>query len=585
MGKGSIPRLRLWLVIAVILSAFGGGIGRLYYLHIHDVERLERIVASNRSRSEILYSRRGNIIDAQGNLLATTQLVREVGVDPQHTQPADISKLPELAALLQIPLIEIQPYFTDASGWRRKSVRWKKLARGVDEDTHKKIMALKIKGVYGNRTFERIYPARSLAAHVLGFINRDNLPVMGVERDMDFYLRGQNGWRESERDGHRREIAHFRSREVAPTDGLNVELTLDQMIQNIIEEELQSIVAEYQPESASIIVSDPSTGYILGLANFPTFDPNLFLKFDVATHRNRAITDTFEPGSAFKIVPISAALNERLVSPDDTYDCTINEVSYNGRRLRLPRDHRPFGVLSIRDIVIRSSNRGAAYIGTLLGAQRLYDYCKNFGFGAPTGYGSNAEVSGVLHPIKKWDGLTVTRLPIGHAVSATPFQLHYAMSVIANRGVLMQPRIVRRVFKRDQETIITFKPIPRRRVITTRVAETMTQLLRGVVGSEGTARAANLPEFAIAGKTGTTQKLVEGRYSSEHHIASFVGFFPANRPEILITVVVNEPQNEGVGYAGFVAAPAFRRVAKQVIQYRGIQPENEQKRAFVFKGL
>ncbi len=583
MIKGFVSSFRLGLLTLGILAGFGILIWRLYHLHIQEHERLVRIVENNRSRSEVIHSRRGNIVDAQGNLLATNRSTIEVGVDPQSLDLADWDKLPELADLLDIPLEQALQAFQQ-KGKSVRLIRWVKLAGGVDEQVYEKILALKIKGVYGNRKFERVYPGETLAAHVLGFLNKESTAVMGIERYMDFYLRGQNGWRESERDGRLREMAHFRSREVAPTDGLNIELTLDQMIQNIIEQELQELTAEYRPKSATIIVSEPATGCLLGLANYPTFNPNAFWKFDVANHRNRAVTDTFEPGSTFKIIPASAALNEALVKPDDQFDCSVNKLPYGKRLVRLPRDAHEFGVLSVREIVSRSSNRGAAHLGILLGSERLYSYCKNFGFGEPTGYEASGEVGGILHATKDWDGVTITRLPIGHAVSVTPLQIHYAMSVIANRGVLMRPQLVRRVFDREAGTILNFKPTPRRRVISTRTAEIMAQLLMRVVDPKGTAQRANIEGFQVAGKTGTSQKIVDGGYSSRHHVASFVGFLPANRPQIVITVVVDDPQCEGIGYGGRVAAPAFRKVAEQIIQYKGIQPVNETENTLVWEG-
>ena len=583
MIKAFVSSFRLGVLTFFILIGFGVLTVRLYHLHILEHDRLAEIVENNRNRSEVIHSRRGNIVDVQGNLLATSHSSIEVGVDPEFLDTDDKSKFPELASLLDIPLEKLELAFqpTIQSG---RPVRWRKLADGVDELVYEKILALNIRGIYGNRTFDRVYPGETLAAHVLGFVNKEDTAVMGIERAMDFYLRGQNGWRESERDGRLREIAHFRSREVAATDGLDVELSLDQMIQNIIEQELQVLAEMYRPKSATIIVSEPATGYLLGLANYPTFNPNNFWEFDIASHRNRAVTDTFEPGSTFKIIPASAALNESLVTPDDQFDCSLNKLSYGERVVRLPKDIHDFGLLSVREIVSQSSNRGAAQLGMLLGSKRLYNYSRDFGFGAPTGYEASGEVGGVLHPINNWDGLTITRLPIGHAVSATPLQVHYAMSVVANRGILMQPQFVRRVFDRDTGTVLNFKPVPRRRVLSNRTAQIMAQMLRRVVDPEGTAQRADIPGFQVAGKTGTTQKIIEGSYSNDHHVASFVGFLPANRPQVVITVIVDDPKSDGVGYGGQIAAPFFRNVAEQIIKYKGIQPIDETENTLVWEG-
>jgi cell division protein FtsI/penicillin-binding protein 2 len=410
---------------------------------------------------------------------------------------------------------------------------------------------------------------------VLGYVNHEETPVTGVERFFDYYLRGQDGWRETERDGRRRELAQFRAREVAPADGLNVALSVDLMVQHIVEQEVARLAAEYNPESVSVIVSEPSTGAVMAMANYPTYDPNEFYntnKYPIDSQRNRALTDLIEPGSTFKIVPAAAALNEGIVAPEDIFQTGVERVSYKGRSLKLPSDHHTYDSLSMHDIVVKSSNRGAAHLGLILGENRLHDYAEAFGFGEKTGFDLGGEVSGTLHSVKNWDGLTITRLPMGHAVSATPMQIHGAMSVIANKGVLMEPLIAERVFDAVGNDIVHFSPKAKRRVVSTEVAQTVADMLVDVVGKDGTARKAAIDNYSVAGKTGTTQKIVNGKYSRQHHVASFSGFFPANNPALVITVVVDEPQLKGVGYGGSVSAPAFRNIAEACIAYLGIRP-------------
>ncbi|HKK17422.1 MAG TPA: penicillin-binding protein 2, partial [Opitutales bacterium] len=406
-------------------------------------------------------------------------------------------------------------------------------------------------------------------------VNKEETAVTGVERYFDYYLRGQDGWRESERDGRRREMARFRDREVEPSDGLNVELTIDQMVQHIVETEIARVAREYEPEGISVIVSQPSTGAILAMANYPTYDPNEFYdtrKYPISSQRNRALTDAFEPGSTFKIVPAAAVLNEGIVDPSDVFQTGHARVSYKGRTLRLPSDHHHYDSLSMHEVVVKSSNRGAAHLGLLLGEHRLHDYAAAFGFGEKTGCDLGGEIPGTLHQVNAWDGLTITRLPMGHAVSATPMQVHSAMSVIANDGILMEPMLSKRIFDRSGGDVIRFSPKAKRRVISADVADVISQMLADVVGENGTARRAAIENYAVAGKTGTTQKIVDGRYSNQHHVASFSGFFPADRPQLVITVVVDEPKLAGVGYGGSVAAPAFRNIAEACIAYLGIRP-------------
>ena len=580
MRRTFISSFRFLLVITLVVLGFGGLLGRLFYLHVIDQERLAEITQRSRSKFEQINADRGDIVDVRGNVLATTRAVVEVGVDPQMFCEEDVSKLENLAQLIRVPLPTIQEkiatkYYKskDPKGKEVSLVRWRELADNVSGSVYEKIKALKIKGVYGNVKYERLYPSGALASHVLGFVNKEDDAVMGVEQTMDFYLRGQHGWRESEKDGRRKELAQFRGREVNPTPGLNIELSLDSMVQDIIEKEIRALVEKYNPKGISVLVSEPTTGYILGLANYPSFNPNNFWKYPVDWHRNRAVTDVYEPGSTFKVVPISGVLNEKLVTLDDEIDCSQSRVEYEGRWVSLPKDHKRFEILSVHDVISRSSNRGVAHLGMILGKNGLYDYAKAFGFGERTGLGIPGEAAGMLHKVSRWDGLTISRMPMGHAISATPLQAHYATSVIANEGILMYPQLVKRVFDQDGDTLVDFHPRAKRRVLDAEVAETVAGLLDDTSSSRGTGKRAEIQGFAVAGKSGTSQKIINGKYSQHHHVASFSGFFPADEPRVVITVVVDEPQLKGTGWGGLVAAPSFKNIAKELIQYLGIQSE------------
>ena len=581
MSKAFVSTARAALVSSAVAFAFCVLIGRLFYLHVWEQEALLEHVESNRRMVQIIEARRGNVVDNRGNLLATTHTRIDLGVDPQSVRETDREKFTELASLIDQPLekviraIETKTRKGSDHAQAVSLIKWAYLAKGLDEDTYDKVRELGIKGVYGNRKYSRTYPSGKLAAHVLGYVNHEETPVTGVERFFDYYLRGQDGWRETERDGRRRELAQFRAREVAPADGLNVALSVDLMVQHIVEQEVARLAAEYNPESVSVIVSEPSTGAVMAMANYPTYDPNEFYntkKYPIDSQRNRALTDLIEPGSTFKIVPAAAALNEEIVAPEDIFETGVERVSYKGRSLKLPSDHHTYDSLSMHDIVVKSSNRGAAHLGLILGENRLHDYAEAFGFGEKTGFDLGGEVSGTLHSVKNWDGLTITRLPMGHAVSATPMQIHGAMSVMANKGVLMEPLIAERVFDAAGNNIVRFSPKAKRRVVSTEVAQTVADMLVDVVGKDGTARKAAIDNYSVAGKTGTTQKIVNGKYSRQHHVASFSGFFPANKPALVITVVVDEPQLKGVGYGGSVSAPAFRNIAEACIAYLGIRP-------------
>ncbi len=569
--------VRLGILCACVVAAFAGIGTRLVLLQVVERDALVAEVERARKRVQVLSAQRGVIKDRNGNLLAANRSFIEVGVDPQIVRLEDEVKLPELARLLGLPREAVLAAFNrktamDDEGREVRTIRWARLVESVDEATYEAVLRLGIKGVYGNRQFRRAYPMGSLASHVVGFVNREGVAAMGVERHLDFYLRGQDGWRESERDGLRRELAQFRSREIPPTDGFSVILSLDSVVQDVIERELREIVARFNPVGATILVSDARDGFILGLANHPTFDLNNFNKADLASQRNIAVTDIFEPGSTFKIVAAAAALNEGLVTSGTRFDCTRDAIPFRGRTLRLPRDSHDNGVLTVAEIVAKSSNRGAAHLGVLLGEDRLHRYSAAFGFGQPSGYALGGEVAGMLHPVSAWDGLTISRLPMGHAIGVTPVQIHYAMSAIASGGVLMRPQVVRRIVDREGAAVLEFTPKERRRVIRPEVAREMARLLEGVVGPGGTATRAAIPGFEVAGKTGTTQKIVDGRYSSSHHVGSFIGFFPAGDPRLVISVIIDDARLRGTAYGSTVAAPSFRTVAEQLIQYLGISP-------------
>ena len=578
-----ISPIRFYLVFVSIIFAFSFIGVRLYFLQVLKSEKYTEFAQGARKNFISVESRRGDIVDKKGNLLATTRSVVTVGIDPYTIDEEEDWKYPDLAKLLDIPVEKINRAAalkirtSKEGGSKISKVRWVKLKDEVDEATYRKIQFLRVKGVYGNFKHSRIYPNRNLASHLLGFVNKEGIAAMGVERLANYYLQGQDGWKESEKDGRRREMPQYRSFEIQEQAGLNVELSIDRIVQEIVETQLLKIVEEYEPLSASVIVGDPKNGSILALANVPDFDPNRFNHYELSDQRNRAVSDLYEPGSTFKVVPVGAALNENLVTGSDLIDCSVSTYRNGSRNLRLPSDHHPLGKISVHEVVQKSSNRGAAQLGIKLGAKRLYDYCRLFGFGQRTDFGMGGERQGTLHHPSKWDGLTITRLPMGHSVSVTPMQIHMAVSAVANEGVLMKPRFINRVFDERGKTVVVFDPKPVRRVLDINVAKNLTNMLVDVVSNEGTARQAVIDGFRIAGKTGTTQKIIDGKYSNRHHVASFAGYFPAENPSIMITIVVDEPKmSKGrLGYGGSVAGPAFREIGQTNNKLYGNKADSE----------
>jgi len=590
MSKGFASNYRMVLLATGIFLCFGGIGARLVWLHVLERDDLLKYLEQARRSFVVENARRGSIRAARGEILATSRTLMDVGLDPHMLRAEDEPRWPDLARLLGIKEDEIRAAAarrtleaSDDDGPDARPVQWVKLAEGVDETVYEGDLArhipgvkdLKIRGVYGNRVYRRFYPQNSLAAHVIGYVNREEVPAEGVEHYMDFFLRGRNGWRESERDGRRQELAQFRTREVPAVDGYDVVLSIDTYVQHLVENELQKIAEEYSPAKATIIVSDARTGFVLGLANYPTFNLNEYNKAPIDALRNFAVADVFEPGSTFKIVAASAALNEGLVTPGSAFDCGLTEIEYHNRHLRLPREDHPFHELTVAEIISHSSNRGAAQLAMLLGDQRFFNYVRAFGFGQKTGFPFGGEVDGLLDPPKRWDGLTITRMPMGQSIAATPMQIHCAMGTIANGGILMEPQLFREVRDEHDALVFSFADQPRRRVISERTAQTMARLLEGVASTEGTAVEAAIPHFEVAGKTGTSQKVIDGKYSTTHHVASFVGFFPASRPRVVISVIVDDADahcRNGVAYGHAVAAPSFRHIAEQLIQYLDIKP-------------
>jgi len=581
-------RLPFRALVCLVSVGFGVLLWKLVQLHAIDGPRLRARALETRREVTERPSRRGEIRDRQGNLLAASDTVWDVGLDPQCLLPEDRARVAEVARVLGIPPLAVLGAMDERSRWRetpaadgsRQAVRWIVLAKQVDETRKRAVEALRIKAIYCQEKFQRTYPQGQLAAHLIGYINQEGFPMSGVERSLDDLLRGQDGWIESERDGRRREVVARRLRDVPAVDGQTIELTIDSVIQSACEEALAKVAADYRPKGAVAIVSEPRTGRILALACWPTFDLNRFWDRKAApmdSQRNRALADIYEPGSVFKIVTISGALQAGLVTPDSLFDCSAETVPYRGRMVPMPADSHRMGTAPVRQIVWESSNRGTVQVGMRyaesLGEDRYFELIRGFGFGAETGLAcSGGEVRGLLLSPARWDGLTVSRVPMGHSVSVTPMQMHMAMSAIAADGLLMRPLIVGRVLNADGSTSLEYPPRVRGRAVSVSAARQLAELLRGVCSKEGTAPAAEIDGYDVAGKTGTTQKLIDGHYSTTRHVASFSGFFPAGDPRVAITVVIDEPNMPGVAYGGKVSAPVFRQLAERCIRRLEIPP-------------
>ena len=587
MSKGFASNYRIVVLASLVLLCFGGLGARLVWLHVIDREELLAMVEKARREVTIQKARRGDILDNKGNILATSRSLIDLGVDPQLLRKSDEKKWPQLAAQIGMPLFELEKVLQarmrpEGPDGGERPVEWASLSDQISESTYADIVKLGIAGVYGNRVYRRDYPHNELAAHVIGYVNREEQPVTGIESYLDFYLHGQNGWVETEKDGRQVELAQFRTREVPASDGYSVSLSIDAIVQHIAEAEVQDIVAKFHPQKVTIIVGIPRTGEIRALANYPTFNLNEYNKVpkdEQRSLRNVAVSDMYEPGSVFKIVAASGALNEGIVTPATTFDCSLDELMVNGVMRKLPGEDTGEHFsreTTVADIIALSSNKGAAQLGVLLGDRRFYNYARAFGFGRVTGFPAGGETRGLLVPPEKWDGLTITRMPIGQGgIAATPLQMHQAMGVIASGGVLLRPQLIEQIRDASGAVVYNFGRAEVRRVISANTAHIMAGILSRVTQADGTGKMAAIPGYDVAGKTGTAEKLVNGQYSRVHHVGSFIGFFPARDPQVAISVIVDDADESFMGkvaHGALVAGPAFKHIGEQLIPYLDIQP-------------
>ena len=427
--------------------------------------------------------------------------------------------------------------------------------------------ALEMRGVYFEKESKRFYPNRELAAHVLGYVGMDDEGLSGLEFAYQKKIGGSPGRVLLRSDARQRS---FSSVEKPPDAGEDLVLTIDQTLQYIAEQELAAQVKQSNALGGTVIVMEPHSGDIFAMASYPAFNPNHYAKYSPEHWRNRAILSIYEPGSTFKIFTAATALEERLARPDDLIDCMNGAIVVGKHRIR---DHKPYGVLPVREVVAFSSNVGAVQLGFRIGKERFEKYIRSFGFGTPTAVDLPGEAKGLLRPSSQWPTVTLANIAMGQGIGVTPMQLVTAVSAIANGGYRVKPRIVQRT-RSGAVAKVSFGPeAARSRILSGRTASELTEMLTGVV-KRGTGKSSQLEGFSAAGKTGTAQKIdPSGRYSHSRFIASFVGFAPAERPALAMVVTIDEPR--GHYYGGEVAAPVFRNIAEQALRYLAISPDQE----------
>jgi cell division protein FtsI (penicillin-binding protein 3) len=554
----------LFAIIMIALLWMGLGV-RLAYLHLGPNDNLRARIEKIRTVEQELTVGRGRILDVHNNILALDLAVKDVCVDPKTIISNGHLRVvgAHLARMLQL-----DPALVFAK-LNRPTRRYECVKKFVPEDTAKLIEKMQLKGVFMRDTTTRYYPHGSMMCHVLGFSNVEGVGSAGLEQKLNFYLRGRSGFRISEKDGHRRELYTHRRLEINPQEGCDIYTTIDQNIQYIVEKALDAAMVEHSAKGAWAIVERIQTGEILAMACRPAYDLNQYRTTTPNEMLNRSIGYVYEPGSTFKVAVIAAALNEGTINPDQIFNCENGNWIFQGRALH---DFHPYGMLSVADIIKKSSNIGAAKIAITIGESRLEKYLRAFGFGKPTGIDLPGEEGGILRDRSKWTSLSISRIAMGHEVGVTSLQMLNMLCSIANNGFLMKPMVVQRVVDAEGRTVASFSPEVVSHPVREETAQTMQKLLARVTEQGGTGTRAQVEGFKVGGKTGTAQKAVAGGYSHDRNVASFVGFIPADSPELGIIVVVDEPQPLHTG--GVVSAPIFRDIASQVVKYLDIPPND-----------
>ena len=542
----------LFLVVAV----------RAFQLQILQGEKLKRLGERQHLKEWIVLPKRGTILDRAGEPLALSLEVQSVYARPRRIkEPETVAR--SLARALGVSQVELQQKLK-----AEKPFVW--LKRQIGPKEAERIRALNIEGVGMSFEPNRYYPQGQLAGQVVGFVSRDSQGLEGVELHYDNYIRGESGSPVIERDALGRRVLAQGVEEIQIPPGADIHLTIDTSIQHLAEKQLEAAATKYRAKAGIAVVVEPFSGEILALANYPFFDPNNFARQSSQQWRNRAVADSFEPGSTFKTVLAAAALDEGVVGKEDLFYCEFGKYPFAGRTIH---DTHEYGWLPFYKIIQYSSNIGVTKVAEKLKKDRYFKYIDRFGFGRPTGIDMPGEASGMVRSPDSWSSIDLATHAFGQGIAVTPMQLVMAYGAIANGGFLMRPFVVRRVVAPDGEVLVANQSHVVRRVVSEKSARLLTSILKGVVSDGGTGPMAGVEGFEVAGKTGTAQKpdLTHGGYSAKKRVASFVGFVPADDPRLVLLIIVDEP--EGNVYGGVVAAPAFRDIARGALRHLGIVPD------------
>jgi cell division protein FtsI (penicillin-binding protein 3) len=546
-------------VTLALMACWAGGIeARLVYLQV--IDRADLVDRAERQQMHSIPSaaKRGDILDRNGHVLATS-----VDADTIYAVPSAVGDERDTIARICRALGDCTAKEQqDLVERLQKQRNFAYIRRQVAPEQARRVRELNLDGIDFMKESRRYYPSQELAGHVVGFVGLDNRGLAGIESAYNTQIRGKDGKILFHADARR----HVFSRsERPPTAGSTIELTIDQYIQHIAERELAAGVLENRALGGTALVLNPHTGEILAMANVPTFDPNQYREATETARRNRAVMDLYEPGSTFKSVTVSAALENKIMPVTTMIETGGGQIRIGSR---VVHDTHDYGTLSMMDVIVHSSNVGAIKIGFRLGTDLLSEFVEKFGFGHPVSPDFPNESPGIVWDRAKWTESALASVSMGYQVGVTPLQMVAAVSAIANRGEYIEPRVVRAVYKGDRRYEV--KPKVLRRVISPDTAASVTEIMEQVV-ERGTATIAKMPGFTVAGKTGTANKLVNGRYSNDTY-ASFVGFVPSRNPAIAILVVLDSPRGSNGHFGAGVSAPIWKRIADAALRYLSVPP-------------
>ncbi len=548
------------LVFVFFVVGFSVITYRCLYLHMVGDPKLEKIAKSQYRAKLQEAPPRGNIYDANGEELAISVPTSSLAARPGRMKSREQAAV-MLASLLKAPLPEIQKKLDPS-----KKYVWVK--RHLSPREKEEVAASSLEGLEFVKGAKRFYPNREMGSQILGAVGNENEGLSGIELFYDRYLRGLAKNAAAYRDARGRMFETEETLSRAVSGPHHLTLTIRKNIQYAAEHEMKETCENHGAKSCTAVVLDPGTGHVLAMASFPSFNPNMYQSYDLGLWKNLAVTDTFEPGSTFKTILATAAIENEAVKPTDRFFCENGDLRIGDH---IVHDHAKYGMLSVRDIIKVSSNIGIYKIGRKLGKKGFGEIIERFGFGKKTGIDYPGEVAGYVPPFKSWQEIEFATISFGQGVRVTPLQLASSFATLANGGVRLRPTLVSRVTDSEGRTVLENRPKVEGEVVAPQTARLMISLLEEVTREGGTATAAALPGYTVAGKTGTSQKVVGGKYSHTKYVASFVGIVPAEHPRLVVLVTIDEPQ--GQIYGGLVAAPAFRRIAWAALTDLGVPPE------------